>query len=150
MIMTDETEALPTDSHAIDLLILAWQDAMAAGDIEGLAALVTVESRFFPMPGPPLDGPDGIRRHYRPIFARYSVVQTSHPDEISIVGDTAVVLSADRLELTPHGGGRRKVLEGRSMRILRGGLAGGWLIHRAIDNLAPPPRWTASSGPTKP
>jgi uncharacterized protein (TIGR02246 family) len=134
----DEGEELPTDSQAIDLLILAWLNAVATGDVDGLAALVTLESRFFPAPGIALDGPDGIRRHYRPIFAGYHVVLTSHPDEISIVGDTAIVLSADRIELTPRGGGRRKVLEGKSMRVLRGGLDGGWRIHRAIENLAPP------------
>ena len=137
MAKQDESEEPPTDSQAIDLLILAWLNATAAGDAAALAELVTLEARFFLPSGPPIEGPQGIAKLYRPIFERYDVVQTSQPDEISIVGDTAIVMSADRMEMIPRGEGEKVEMAGRAMLVLRCGIDGRWLFHRGINNMVP-------------
>ena len=146
MAKTDESEEPPTDSQAIDLLILAWLNATAAGDPDALAGLVTPEARFFLPSGPPIEGPQGIAKLYRPIFERYDVVQTSQPDEISIVGDTAIVMSADRMEMIPRSGGDKVEMEGRAMLVLRCGIDGRWLFHRGINNMVPVGNMTDASG----
>lgn len=118
----------------IEAVIARWQDAVTEKNLQALEDMITDDAVFVASTAPPLVGRKEITTHYREYFEKFDIrdiVEDPHP-EMALMGENAVVLTADQAVLTPLDGTPPLTLRMRSMTLFReeNGL---WKISRGLS-----------------
>lgn len=118
----------------IEAVIARWQDAVTEKNLQALEDMITDDAVFVASTAPPLVGRKEITTHYRGYFEKFDIrdiVEDPHP-EMALMGENAVVLTADRTVLTPLDGTPPLTLRRRSMTLFREE-NGSWKISRGLS-----------------
>lgn len=135
-----ETVVPPSSARAEDRAVrdahAAWMDAVNAGDLDRLLALMTDDVVFL-NPGLAPIGRDGFPARFSSGHQRMLIRCTSELEEVVVVGDVAHTLCRDALSLTPRDGGEPSELAGHRLTVYRRQPDGRWLLARDAHTLAP-------------
>jgi uncharacterized protein (TIGR02246 family) len=107
------------DEHAIRELIGTWHRATAAGDVDGVLALMSEDVVFLVAGQPPMHGRAAFERGLRDIQTSHRFASSSDVQEIVVSGDLAYCWSALRVEVEARSGGAKFVRAGNALSILR-------------------------------
>ncbi len=122
------------DEQAIRAVHAAWMDAVNAGDLEQLLALMTDDVVFL-NPGQEPLGRDGFPDRFTAGHRQFDLRCISELEEVEVAGEIAYTLCRDRLSLRPRAGGPAKALTGHRMTIYRKQPDGRWLLARDAHTL---------------
>jgi uncharacterized protein (TIGR02246 family) len=125
-----------SDERAIRELHATWVDAVNAGDLARLLALMADDAVFL-IPGQAPSGRDGFPAGFSAAHAHYRLRCTSELEEVEIVGEMAYTLCRDSLSLTPRAGGQATELAGHRITVYRKQSDGRWLLARDANTLSP-------------
>ncbi|MGD8321836.1 MAG: nuclear transport factor 2 family protein [Gemmatimonadota bacterium] len=75
---------MSTEDQGINVLLTAWREALAAGDLDRVAGLVTEEAEFWSQGQPPLRGRKAAREAFAPLLARYTMDQEFQREELIV------------------------------------------------------------------
>ncbi|MEO7965891.1 MAG: SgcJ/EcaC family oxidoreductase [Gemmatimonadaceae bacterium] len=92
------------DQQAIRELHATWIDAVNAGDLVSLLAMMTVDVVFL-NPGQAPLGRDGFSANFSAAQHQVRIRCISDLEEVVVVGDVAYTRSRDALSVTPRAGG---------------------------------------------
>jgi uncharacterized protein (TIGR02246 family) len=123
------------DVRAIRELTDAWIAAVQAKDLELLLGMITDDAIFLSASLGPIRGKKAVAALYRDSFAKYQIDQTSHFEEIEVMGDYAYAWGMDAVTLTPKGGGVPVRRRGYGLAILQRQADGSWRYRRGINNM---------------
>lgn len=118
------------DAHAI------WIDAVNAGDVNRLLALMTDDVVFL-NPGRAPIGRDEFPIGFSAGHQQSQIWCISELEEIVTVGDLAYTRARDSLSVTPRAGGEVMRLAGHRITIYRKQPDGRWLLARDVHTLSP-------------
>ena len=124
--------------EAIEETFAGWREAVGAGDLNAVVALVTEDAEFWSPEQPPLVGRDAVRGAFAAALERWSWDQEFECRELIVAGRHAVVRGVEVNRLEPRGGGEPRIQRQRAFSILREGEDGVWRFARGMTN-APPP-----------
>lgn len=124
------------DEQALGALHAAWMQAVNAGDLARLLALMT-EDVVLLSPGQPPVGRDGFAAAFLGGHARFDLRCTSELEEVVVSGDLACTRCRDTLALTPRSGGGATALAGHRITVYRRQPDGRWLLARDAHTLTP-------------
>ena len=116
----------------------AWLATVAAGDPEGVRALVTDDYEVWTHGAAPLRGPDAAVAALRGALARFAIRQEFEPLETIVSDDWAFERGTERMALTPRSGGETQQVAQRVFLLLRRGADGQWRFARGMTNGLPP------------
>jgi uncharacterized protein (TIGR02246 family) len=123
---------------AIAALRGSWTDAVAHGNADALASLVTDDYEVWANAAPTLAGPASVVAAMRAALARMRVVQRFEPIELVVSGNWAFERGVESLTVTPIGGGDTRTMSQRATLILHRGDDGKWRYARGMTNALPP------------
>src|SRR5262245_38392290 len=124
------------DERAIRKLIESWLAASAAGDIDGVLALMS-EDVVFLTPGRPPFGKEAFAAASRASAGKVRIEGTSEVQEVVIAGDTAHGRARLQVTATPVAGGEPRRLSGHTLTVFRKQPDGRWLLARDANLLTP-------------
>ena len=127
---------MESDERAIREVHTTWVDAVNAGDLVGLLALMADDVVFL-NPGRAPSGRDGFPAGFSAAHQQYRIRCLSEPEEVVIAGDVAYTLCRDSLSVTPRAGGQATELAGHRITIYRKQPDGRWLLARDANTLSP-------------
>jgi len=135
--MAAEAWELPmgSDERAIRELHASWIDAVNAGDLVRLLA-VMADDVVFMNPGQAPVGRDGFPAGFTAAHQQARIRCDSEIVEVVIVGDLAYTRCRDSLSVTPRAGGRSAQLAGERITIYRRRPDGGWRLARDANTLS--------------
>lgn len=120
--------------NEIDELFAAWKDAVARGDIDTLASLMTEDAEFWSRDSPALKGRESSRALYAQFFANFSLQQEFDEVERIVEGGFAFVRGIERNLLTPKSGGAAAEVRQRAFIFLRLDADRHWRFARWMTN----------------
>ncbi|MBS0580523.1 MAG: SgcJ/EcaC family oxidoreductase [Proteobacteria bacterium] len=120
---------MESDAQQIRRIHAAWIEAVNAGDLGRLLALVTDDVVFLSPGAAPLDRA-GFAAHFRTAQQQGQVHCHSELQEVGVAGDMAYARSRDALTVTPHAGGAGAKLAGHRLTLYRRQPDGRWLLAR--------------------
>src|ERR1700756_5666433 len=120
---------MASDEREIRAVHSIWIDAVNAGDLARLLALVA-EDVVFLTPGQAPLGREGFSSTFRPAHQQMRIGFTSELEEVIVVGEVAYTRSRDALSVTPRAGGKATQLAGHRMTVYRKQPDGRWLLSR--------------------
>lgn len=123
--------------HGINILLAAWKERLAAGDLDGVVALVTEEAEFWSQGQPPLRGRKAVREAFAPFLARYTMHQEFHCEELMVVEDWGFMRGLEVNRLRPRDGDGETVVRQRAFSVIHRGRDGVWRFHRGMTNQPP-------------
>ena len=124
------------DEQAIRVLHSTWIDAVNAGDLARLLALMADDVVFL-NPGQAPLGRDGFSPGFSAGHQRSRIHCVSELEEVVVVGEVAYTWARDSLSVTPRAGGEAKQLAGHRITIYRKQPDGRWLLARDAHTLSP-------------
>jgi uncharacterized protein (TIGR02246 family) len=124
------------DEQAIRELHSTWIDAVNAGDLAGLLAMMTDDAVFL-NPDRSALGRDGFSANFSAAHQQLRIRCISELEEVVVVGEVAYTRSRDSLSVSPLVGGEENRLAGDRMTIYRKQPGGGWLLARDANVLSP-------------
>jgi len=124
------------DEKEIRELHATWIEAVNAGNLARLLALITDDVLFF-NPGQAPYGRDGFSSNYSAALEQMKFRCISELEEVVVVGEVAYTRSRDALSVTPRAGGETTHLAGHRMTIYRKQPGGRWLLARDAHTLSP-------------
>ena len=124
------------DERAIRELHSTWIDAVNAGDLARLLALMTDDVVFL-NPGREPVGRDGFSAGFTAAHQQARIRCSSELEEVVVVGEVAYTRSRDSLSLTPRAGGEAMQLAGHRITVYRKQPDGRWLLARDAHTLSP-------------
>jgi uncharacterized protein (TIGR02246 family) len=127
---------MESDERAIREVHVAWIDAVNAGDLTRLLALMADDVVFL-VPGRAPSGRDGFPVGFSAAHAQYRLRCTSELEEVEIVGEMAYTVCRDSLSVTPRAGGQATELAGHRITLYRKQPDGRWLLARDANTLSP-------------
>ncbi|MGZ4972160.1 MAG: YybH family protein [Limisphaerales bacterium] len=125
-----------TDERAIRDLHSTWIDAVNAGDLARLLALMADDVVFL-NPGQAPFGRDGFSIAFSAAHEQAVVRCISELEEVVVLGEVAYTRSRDALSVTPRSGGQATQLPGHRITIYRRQPDGRWLLARDAHTLSP-------------
>lgn len=125
-----------SDERAIRELHTAWIDAVNAGDLERLLALMADDVMFL-NPGRAPIGQDGFPAGFAAAHRQSQIRCSSELEEIVVVGEVAYTVCRDSLSVTPRDGGAATELAGHRLTVYRKQPDGRWLLARDAHTLSP-------------
>ncbi len=111
-----------------------WINAVNAGDLESLLAMITDDVVFL-NPGQPPFGREGFSANFRRAHKEIQLLCTSELEEVVVVGDVAYTRSRDTLSVTARSSAKAAQLAGYRMTVYRTGSDGRWLLARDVHTL---------------
>ena len=125
-----------SDERAIREMHSAWIDAVNAGGLDRLLALMTDDVVFL-NPGDECIGRDGFSPKFSAAHQQLRICCVSDLMEVVVVGDVAYTRSRDSLTVSPRAGGEESRLAGDRMTVYRKQPDGRWLLARDANVLSP-------------
>jgi uncharacterized protein (TIGR02246 family) len=125
-----------SDERAVRELHATWIDAVNAGDLVRLLALMADDVVFL-NPGRAPFGRDGFPVGFSSAHQQSRILCTSQLEEVVIVGEVAYTRCRDSLTVTPRAGGEATELAGYRITIYRKQSDGRWLLARDANTLSP-------------
>jgi uncharacterized protein (TIGR02246 family) len=125
-----------SDERAVRDAHSAWIDAVNAGDLVGLLALMTDDVVFL-NPGRAPVGRDGFAPGFTAAHRQAQVRCVSELEDVVVVGEVAYARSRDSLSVTPRSGGEATQLAGHRLTVYRKQPDGRWLLARDAHTLSP-------------
>jgi uncharacterized protein (TIGR02246 family) len=123
-----------SDERALRELHAIWIDAVNAGDLGRLLALMADDVVFL-NPGQPPCGRDGFPVGFSAGHQHARIRCTSELEDVVIVGEVAYTLSRESLSVTPRAGGETRTLAGDRITVYRKQPDGRWLVARDANTL---------------
>ncbi|MEP7119743.1 MAG: SgcJ/EcaC family oxidoreductase [Byssovorax sp.] len=124
------------DEREIRELHSTWIDAVNAGDLVRLLALMTDDVVFL-NPGQAPFGRDGFSANFAAAHQQVRIRCTSELEEVVVVGEVAYTRSRDALSVAPRVGGEATRLAGYRITVYREQPDGRWLLARDAHTLSP-------------
>jgi uncharacterized protein (TIGR02246 family) len=124
------------DERAIREVHEAWIDAVNAGELHRLLAMVTDDVVFL-NPGDEGLGRDGFSAKFSAAHQQLRIRCVSELEEVVVAGEVAYTRSRDSLSVSPLVGGEESRLAGDRMTIYRKQPDGRWLLARDANVLSP-------------
>lgn len=125
-----------SDERAVRELHATWIDAVNAGDLVRLLALMADDVVFL-NPGRAPFGRDGFPVGFSSAHRQSRILCLSQLEEVVIVGEVAYTRCRDSLTVTPRAGGEATELAGYRITIYRKQSDGRWLLARDANTLSP-------------
>jgi uncharacterized protein (TIGR02246 family) len=126
---------METDERAVREVHSAWIDAVNAGDLARLLALMADDAVFL-NPGQAPSGRDGFSAGFSGAHRRARIRCISDLEEVVVVGDVAYARSQDSLSVTPVDGEEVR-LAGHRLTVYRKQPDGRWVLARDAHTLSP-------------
>ena len=123
------------DERAIRQVHSAWIDAVNAGDLGRLLALMADDCLFL-SPGQAPVGRDGFSAGFSAAHRQARIHCVSELQDIVVVGEVAYTVSRDWLSVTPRAGGEAALLAGHRITVYRKQSDGRWLLARDAHTLS--------------
>lgn len=124
------------DQQEIHALHSTWIDAVNAGDLARLLALM-VEDAVFLNPGNAPLGRDGFSSNFQAARQQFRFCCVSELEEVVVAGDFAFTRSRDTLSIAAHNDEEETHFAGYRMTIYRRHSQSGWLLARDAHTLSP-------------
>jgi len=124
-------------AEGVNRLLGQWADAVQAGDLGAITALVTEDAEFWSNGAAPLVGREPLRAAFADVFAAYRLVQRFECAELVLRGDLAFMRGTEHNTLHPIDGGPPIVQEQRAFSVMRRGPEGTWRFWRGMTNIPP-------------
>jgi len=131
----------------IDALFEQWKAAVAARDVERVAALVADDCEFWSNAAPPMRGKDAVRTTLREFYRRFEHRQEFERHELVVRGDLAFVRGIEDNVLRPADGGAEIRQRQRAFVVIRRDGDGRWRFARGMTNQLPPETPPAAAAP---
>jgi uncharacterized protein (TIGR02246 family) len=123
-------EANPHDVEQIEQVMAEWRRLTAAGDVDGLLALMTDDVVFL-TPGNPPIGKEEFVKGFRQVSAKVRIESTQDVRDIRASGDIAYAWSHLSVDMTPkESGGKGWQNSGHVLSVFRRSHSGKWLLAR--------------------
>ena len=126
---------MDSDEQAIRQVHATWIEAVNAGALDRLLALMTDDVMFL-TPSQPPAGREEFPNNFSAGHQQSHIRCTSNLDEVVVAGDIAHTLARDTLSVTPRSGGETLELAGHRITIYRRQPDGRWLLSRDIHTLS--------------
>jgi uncharacterized protein (TIGR02246 family) len=123
------------DERAISQLHSTWIDAVNAGDL-GLLLALMADDVVFLNPGRAPSGRDGFSAAFPAAHQQARINCISELEEVVVVGEVAYTRSRDSLSVTPRAGGGTIRLAGDRLTVYRKQPDGRWLLARDAHTLS--------------
>jgi uncharacterized protein (TIGR02246 family) len=127
---------MPAVDPTIDQLYIAWSDAFARADVDGVLSLVTPDYTVWYPEMAPLAG-DQLRAALVAAFAKYEIESRYERVDCFVAGDLAVDCGWDVQVVKARGGGESFTRRQRAWVLLRRGDDGRWRFARGITQPGP-------------
>jgi uncharacterized protein (TIGR02246 family) len=127
---------MSVNEQAIREVHSAWIDAVNAGDLTRLLAMMTDDVVFL-NPGRSALGRDGFSANFSAAHEQVRIRCISELEEVVVVGEVAYTRSRDSLSVSPLVGGEESRLAGDRLTIYRKQPDGRWLLARDANVLSP-------------
>jgi len=124
-----------SDEQVIREVHATWIDAVNAGDLARLLALMADDVVFL-VPGRPPVGRDGFPAGFSAAHQQSRIHCVSELDDVVVVGEVAYTLCRDSLSVTPRAGGEATELAGNRITVYRRQPDGRWLLARDANTLS--------------
>jgi uncharacterized protein (TIGR02246 family) len=124
-----------SDEQAIREVHATWIDAVNAGDLARLLALMADDVVFL-VPGRAPVGRDGFPAGFSAAHQQSRIHCVSELDDVVVVGEVAYTLCRDSLSVTPRAGGEATELAGNRITVYRKQPDGRWLLARDANTLS--------------
>ena len=124
------------DERKIHELHATWINAVNAGDLPRLLALVT-DDLVLLNPGGAPTGREGFAATFSGAHQQLLIDCRSELEEVVVVGDVAYTRARDTLSVTPRTGGAATQLAGHRLTVYRRQPDGRWLLARDAHTLSP-------------
>lgn len=125
-----------SDEQDIRAAHSTWIDAVNAGDLDRLLAMMTDDAAFL-IPGEDCLGREGFSAKFSAAHQQLQIRCGSELAEVVFVGEVAYTRSRDSLSVSPRAGGEESRLSGDRMTIYRKQPDGRWLLARDANVLSP-------------
>jgi uncharacterized protein (TIGR02246 family) len=123
------------DERAIREVHAAWIDAVNAGDLACLVALMADDVVFL-NPGQAPLGRDRFPIGFSAAHQESQIRCISDLDDITIIGEVAYTVCRDALSVTPRAGGETVELTGHRLTVYRKQSDDRWLLARDANTLS--------------
>lgn len=131
---------METDEQRIHSLMNQWRERTAAGDVEGVLALMTDDAVFLTAGNPPMTKAD-FAAGFRSFAGKVEIEATQDVKDLQVSGDLAFAWSHLSVTLTNAETGGRTERMGHVLTVYRKTAAGEWLLARDANLMpAPPPK----------
>jgi uncharacterized protein (TIGR02246 family) len=124
------------DEQAIRALHSTWIDAVNAGDLVRLLAVMAGDAVFL-SPGQAPLGRDGFSPRFSAAHQQSRIDCVSELEEVVVVGEVAYTRARDSLSVTPRAGGEAMQLAGHRITVYRKQPDGRWVLARDAHTLSP-------------
>ncbi len=126
---------MTADEREIRTVHSIWIDAVNAGDLARLLALVA-EDVVFLTPGQAPLVREGFSSNFVAAHQQMQICCTSELEEVVVVSGLAYTRSRDALSVAPRAGGKAAQLAGHRMTVYRKQCDGRWLLSRDVHTLS--------------
>jgi uncharacterized protein (TIGR02246 family) len=124
-----------TDERDIQEVHATWINAVNAGDLVSLLALMTGDAVFLNPGQAPFDR-NGFSANFSAAHQQLRVRCVSDLEEVVVIGEVAYTRSRDVLYVTPRSGGEATQLSGYRLSVYREQPDGRWLLARDAHTLS--------------
>ncbi|HSG48936.1 MAG TPA: SgcJ/EcaC family oxidoreductase, partial [Longimicrobiales bacterium] len=121
----------------IDALLAAWREALAAGDVDRVAELVSEDAEFWTQGRPPLHGREALREAFQPLLVQYDMDQEFQCQELIVADEWAFMRGMEVNHLRARDGSGERTVRQRAFSVMHRGPDGVWLIHRGMTHQPP-------------
>jgi uncharacterized protein (TIGR02246 family) len=121
-----------SDVDAVRRVAADWTRAVAGGQLDELAQLMTDDIVVVHGDGRSIAGRDAVLAEFGASFARYRVNQEVTSEETVVAGQWAFDRARVRTVVSPRDGGDGRQFSSRTLTILHKEPARGWCVARAI------------------
>jgi len=126
-------------ASSVAALRQAWLDAVGAGDVERLAAMVTDDVVVVHGSGRCIHGRDELKADFLKGLESFSIEQNVSSAEVVIRGRWAIEIAEVESTLTPQCGGKSTHIHSTTIVALNRQSDGSWKVGRVLGLLDSPP-----------
>lgn len=126
---------LETDEQQIRSLMDEWRERTAAGDVDGVLALMTDDATFLTAGNPPMTKAD-FAAGFRSFAGKVEIEATQDVKDLRVSGDLAYAWSHLSVAMTSTVTGVRTERVGHVLTVFRKSAAGEWLLARDANLMA--------------
>lgn len=126
---------METDEQQIRNLMAEWSRRTAAGDVEGVLALMTDDAVFLTSGNPPMTKAD-FAAGFRSFAGKVEIEATQDVKDLQVSGDLAYSWSHLSVTMTSLETGGRTERAGHVLTVLRKSPTGEWLLARDANLMA--------------
>jgi len=126
-----------SSNSAIEVLLSAWQKAIASSDLDAIAEMVTEDAEFWSNGRAPLIGRQSVKDAFRPVFDSYTMSQEFRCDELVVADDLAFMRGLEVNRLVSRDTGQETTVHQRAFSVMRRSADGSWRFSRGMTNQPP-------------